>query len=74
MADQLTSGASRTAEVFAGRMGADPRAFAALVESPEEMGRRVFVHLPPERLARYRADGLARCVQLIRACWTGATD
>jgi len=69
VAGQLHTGEVRTAEVFAGRMGADPRAFAALVESPNEMRRRVFSRLPRERLDRYRADGLALCLQLIEAYW-----
>ncbi len=71
VAGQLHTGEVRTAEVFAGRMGADPRAFAALVESPNEMRRRVFSRLPRERLDRYRADGLAMCMQLIEAYWEG---
>jgi hypothetical protein len=68
VADQLApGGAARTVEVFAERMGADPRAFAALVNSPDEMERRVFVRVPPARLIQYQTDGLAGCVVRIQA-------
>jgi hypothetical protein len=74
VAGQLTSGAARTVEVFAERMGADPGALADLVNSPRAMRRQVFARsgLAPERLARHRTDGLARCVQWIQAYWEGA--
>jgi len=71
LADQLNSGAARTVEVFAQRMKADPQAFAALLDSPEEKRRRVFTRLPLEQLARYRAEGLAQSAQLIQAYWAG---
>ena len=75
VADQLApGGAARTVEVFAERMGADPRAFAALVNSPAEMEHRVFARVPPARLIQYQADGLARCVKRIHAYWSGDPD
>jgi hypothetical protein len=68
VADQLAPGAAaRTVEVFARRMGADPAAFAALVNSPAEMERRVFARVAPARLAQFCADGLARCAERIHA-------
>lgn len=67
VADQLVPGAAaRTVEVFAKRMGADPKAFAALVNSSAEMERRIFARVPPARLAQFCADGLARCVERIQ--------
>jgi hypothetical protein len=71
IADQLTSGAGRTVEVFAQRMRADPKAFAALLASPEEMERCVFSHLPPGALDEYRALALAGSVRVICAYWQG---
>jgi len=72
LADQLEAGVTRTVEVFAQRMQVDPQAFAALLESPDEMQRRVFTRLSLEQLARYRAEGLAQSAQLIQAYWEGA--
>jgi hypothetical protein len=67
VADQLTPpSAALTVEVFAARMGADPLAFAALLNSPAEMERRVFSRVPPARLAQFCAEGLDRCVERIR--------
>jgi hypothetical protein len=72
VADQLgPGGAARTLEVFAARMRADPRAFAALVRSPREMQRRVLARVAPEQLARFRADGLRESIDLIHAYWEG---
>ncbi len=68
VAEQLApEGTARTVEVFAERMGADPRAFAALVNSPAEMERRVFARLPPARLTQFCADGLACCIERLHA-------
>ncbi len=68
VADQLAPGAAaRTVEVFAERMGADPHAFAALVNSPAEMERRVFARVPSARLEQFCADGLARCIARLHA-------
>jgi hypothetical protein len=72
VAEQLASGEARTVEVFAQRMRADPRALAALVASPEAMQTRVFAHVSLDRLARYRADALARCVQWMQNYWENA--
>jgi hypothetical protein len=71
LADQLSSGAGRTVEVFAQRMRVDPQEFAALLASPEEMDRRVFSHLPPGALAEYRALARAVSVRVISAYWQG---
>src|SRR5579859_23234 len=71
IADQLTSGAGRTVEVFAQRMRADPAAFAALLASPNEMQRRVFSHVRPRALDEYRARAVAASAQTISAFWRG---
>jgi len=52
-------------------MKVDPIAFAALLDSPDEMQRRVFTRLSLEQLARYRAEGMAQSAQLIQAYWEG---
>jgi hypothetical protein len=68
VADQLAPGAAaRTVEVFAERLGADPHAFAALVNSPADMERRVFARISPARLEQFCADGLARSLARIHA-------
>jgi hypothetical protein len=70
VAEQLTPGhAARTVEVFAQRMGADPRALAALLASPEEMHRRVFARLPAGKIDSYYAEGLARGARLLQTYW-----
>ncbi|MGH2523032.1 MAG: zinc dependent phospholipase C family protein [Anaerolineales bacterium] len=71
VAEQLSGGASRTVEVFAERLDADPQAFAALLASPDEMQRRVFARIPAERLDAFRALGLAHSAQIIHAYWEG---
>ncbi len=72
VADQLHAGAAQTIAVFAQRMKADPDEFAALVGSPDEMGRRVFSHISPSHLARYQARALEASLALLRAYWAGA--
>lgn len=73
IAEQLSPGqAGRTVEVFAKRMGADPRRFAALLASPEEMQRRVFAHLPPGKVDRYFPEGVAVCARLLQDYWNDA--
>lgn len=70
VADQLLPGApSHTITVFAERMNADPRTFAALVQSPVEMNRRVFTHASPAQIERYRALALAASARVIREYW-----
>ena len=69
IADQLSSGAGRTVEVFAQRNRVDPREFAALLASPEQMAARVFSHLPPSALAAYRAQALAASARTISIYW-----
>ncbi len=73
IAEQLSPGqAGRTVEVFAERLGADPRAFAALLASPEEMQRRVFSRLPDGLLERFYREGLRLCETVLEDYWTGA--
>ena len=70
VAGQLgATGASRTVEVFAERMRADPVAFAALLASPDELERRLFCHLAPGALDDYRAASLADSLEVIQTCW-----
>ncbi len=63
------AGGSRTVEVFAARMNADPAALAALLASPTEMERRLFHRLPPRALDDYRAAALAASVAVIQRYW-----
>jgi hypothetical protein len=69
VADQLGPGAARTVEVFAQRMGADPEALARLLASPDELDRRLFAHVPPGALARYRAGAVDAAAETIRDYW-----
>jgi hypothetical protein len=71
IADQLSSGAGRTVEVFAQRARIDPREFAALLASPQQMQQRVFSHLPSGLLAQYRAQSVAESTRMISAYWQG---
>lgn len=70
VAEQLAeTGTSRTVEVFAARMQADPAAFAALLASPHELDRRLFRRLPPAALDTYRATALAESLEVIERYW-----
>ena len=71
IADQLSSGAGRTVEVFAQRARVDPQEFAALLASPEQMRQRVYSHLPHGLLDGYRAQSLAGGARAISAYWQG---
>ena len=72
ISEQLSPGqATRTVEVFAERMGANPRAFAALLASPQEMQRRVFGRLPDGLLERFYRDGLALGLEVLQRYWQG---
>jgi len=72
IAEQLSPGqASRTVEVFAERMGANPHAFAALVASPKEMQRRIYGRLPDGLLEQYYRSGLALCQEVLQRYWQG---
>ncbi len=64
------AGNSRTVEVFAARMQADPAAFAALLASPEAMERRLFGRLPLRALDAYREEALARSGEVIKSYWS----
>ena len=41
----------------------------ALLHSPEMMDSLIFSRLPPERIAAFRAEGLARSLALATAYW-----
>jgi hypothetical protein len=72
VADQLRPGApSRTVEVFTTRMQVDPAAFTALLADPAELEHRLYAHVPPAALDRYRAAALAASVRLLRAYYAG---
>lgn len=70
LAEQLRPGAAaRTLEIFARRMDRDPLDLAALLASPEELDRLVFAHLARSDLAAFRADGLARSLEITAEYW-----
>ena len=70
VAEQLgEAGASRTVEVFAQRLQADPAAFAALLASPTELESRLFSRLPPGALDDYRAAAYAASLDTIHRSW-----
>jgi hypothetical protein len=71
VAGQLRPGAARTVEVFAERMNTDPRVLAELLASPDELQRRVLVHLAPGALTRYRATAVGSAAQVLGAYWRG---
>jgi hypothetical protein len=72
IAEQLSPGqAAQTVEVFAQRMGADARSFAALLASPHAMQRRVFDRLPDGLLERYYAAGRELCLDVLQRYWEG---
>jgi hypothetical protein len=71
LADQLSTGDGRTVEVFAQRARIDPREFAALLASPEQMQQRVWSHLPQGLLESYRQQALAASARVIAAYWQG---
>lgn len=65
IAAELRPGATvHTAEVFAERLRVPPDEFRRVLESPDEMQRRVFAHLPPGCVDKFYAD--ARTVSV---CW-----
>jgi hypothetical protein len=56
---QLRPGAPiHTLEVFAARLEVPPAEFRRILESPDDMQRRVFAHLSPGSVARFYADAL----------------
>lgn len=71
LAEQLVPGAAtRTMEIFARRMNRDPQEIAVLLESPVELGRRIFSRLSLQQLAVFREEGLARSLALVAAYWS----
>ncbi len=65
VAGQLVEGAlSQTVEVFAARMRVPRTDFESLLQSPADMDARIFSRLSQESLASYRAQGLARCLEV----------
>jgi hypothetical protein len=63
---QLRPGAPiHTVEVFAARLNVPPIEFRRILESPDDMQRRVFAHLSPNSLARFYADALQASVRRI---------
>ena len=66
IASELRPGAEiRTAEVFAERLHVPPAEFRRMLESPEEMQRRVFSHLAPGCVDRFYADARTVSVRWI---------
>lgn len=60
IAAQLMPGALiHTIEVFAARLHVPPGEFRRMLDSPEEMQRRVFDHLQPGCVARFYSDALS---------------
>lgn len=71
--EQLGPGAaSRTIEVFAQRAGLEPQAFAALLQTPDELEARVFTRVPLTQLTTYHTAALQRSAALIQKYWQGA--
>jgi len=63
---QLRPGAPiHTLEVFAARLKVPPAEFRRILESPDEMQRRVFARLSPGSVARFYADALQVSVRRI---------
>jgi len=63
---QLRPGAPvHTVKVFAARLNVPPAEFRRILESPDDMQRRVFAHLSPNSLARFYADALQVSVRRI---------
>lgn len=66
LTEQLAPGGSaRTAEIFAARARLDVHAFEAVLNSPQELERRVFSHIPLRRLDEFRAEALVASRRLL---------
>ena len=64
---QLRPGASiHTVEVFAARLNVPPTEFRRILESPDDMQRRVFAHLSPGSIPRFYTDALRVSVRRIK--------
>lgn len=65
---QLQPGAvAQTVEVFAARQGIEPDEFYHLIDSEERMDEEVFVHLPRQKLDRYRQSLVVENLKLLRS-------
>lgn len=67
-------GRIRTVEVFAARLKMPRRQFARRLQSPEEMERSVFAHLPRQRLAAFWQRRLSLTGELVRYYLRGELD
>jgi Zinc dependent phospholipase C len=66
IAEELRPGATvRTVEVFAQRLHVPPAEFLRVLESPGEMQRQVFSHLPPRCVEKFYADAQEASVRSI---------
>ena len=66
IARELTPGAPiHTLEVFATRLAVPPADFRRMLDSPEEMQQRVFVHLRPGCVEQFYSDARSESVRLI---------
>jgi hypothetical protein len=70
---QLRPGAPiHTLEVFAARLHVPPAEFRRILESPDDMQRRVFAHLSPGSVARFYSEALQVSVRRIAGYMGGA--
>ena len=73
IAGQLVPGAPiHTLQVFAARLHVPPAEFRRMLDSPEEMQRRVFAHLRPGCVERFYSDALSESLHLINAYLGGS--
>ncbi len=73
IAAQLAPGAPiHTLEVFAARLKVSPVEFRHVLDSPQEMQKRVFIHLQPGCVEQFYADALSESVRLIKDYMGGA--
>jgi hypothetical protein len=68
IAAQLKPGAPiHTVKVFAARLNVSPAEFRDMLDSPDEMERRVFAHLAPGCIAHFYSDAFAESIHRIEA-------
>ncbi|MBN1536380.1 MAG: hypothetical protein JW908_06575 [Anaerolineales bacterium] len=66
LAEQLQPGATvHTVEVLARRQGMTPEEYMMLLDSEERMDDEIFIHLPREKLTRYRQETEDACIALV---------